>query len=217
VLLCKQIHGGESSPILILFAAMIDRIASDIHLLRGPVALSQLFARSYLHEGDRAIDATCGNGSDTQLLAELVGESGRVWAFDIQQAAIDRTTRRLTESGVADRVELICSGHETLAERVPSGITLVVFNLGYLPGGERGIITRPETTARALDMALEVLKPGGVLAITIYPGHVGGEHEQHAVENLANGLDARCFHSWRMGQTNAAPDAPYFMLIQKAF
>ena len=188
----------------------------DMPLLRGPVALSHLFLRGFLQEGDQAVDATCGNGGDTQLLAELVGTTGRVWALDIQQAAIGQTARRLADAGLAERVELIGAGHETLTCHVPGGISLVVFNLGYLPGGDRGIITRPETTTTALGMSLECLKPGGILAVTIYPGHNGGERERHSVDSWATRLDARAFHVWRMGQVNVPPEAPYFMLIQKA-
>ncbi|MBK5275660.1 MAG: methyltransferase domain-containing protein [Desulfuromonadales bacterium] len=189
---------------------------TDIPLLRGPVALSHHFIRRFLHEGDRAVDATCGNGSDTLLLAELVGSSGRVWAFDIQQAAIDRSFQRLTEAGLAERVKLIRAGHETLSGHVTDNISLVVFNLGYLPGGDRSIITNPETTAKALEMSHACLKPGGILAVTIYPGHDGGERERHVVESWSAGLDARAFHVWRMGQLNVPADAPYFILIQKA-
>jgi SAM-dependent methyltransferase len=195
---------------------MDSETSPHITLLRGPVALSHLFMRLFLQKGDRAVDATCGNGSDTLLMAGLVGDNGRVWAFDIQQAAIDQTARRLAESGTAGRVELICAGHETLPAHVPPGISLVLFNLGYLPGGDRSIITRPESTEPALEMALERLKAGGVLAVTVYPGHDGGERERLALDSWAVRLDARSFHAWRMGQTNIPPDAPYFMLIQKA-
>jgi SAM-dependent methyltransferase len=195
---------------------MDSETSPQIPLLRGPVALSHLFMRSFLQKGDRAVDATCGNGGDTLLMAGLVGDSGRVWAFDIQQAAIDRTASRLADSGTAGRVELICAGHETLTTHVPTGISLVLFNLGYLPGGDRATITRPECTVPALKMALERLKSGGVLAVTIYPGHDGGELERVAIDDWSARLDARSFHVWRMGQANTAPDAPYFMLIQKA-
>jgi SAM-dependent methyltransferase len=188
----------------------------DMPMLRGPVAMSHFIMRSYLHDSGRAIDATCGNGSDTLLMAGIVGESGRVWAFDIQHSAIDRTAQRLAEAGLDARVDVICGGHETMSEHVTETVNLIMFNLGYLPGGDRSIITRPETTGPALEMALACLKPGGVLALTIYPGHNGGKQEQHLVDSWAAGLDPRSCHAWRMGQTNAAPDAPYFMLIQKA-
>jgi hypothetical protein len=195
---------------------MITESLPDMPMLRGPVALAHLFMRSFLQEGDRAVDATCGNGGDTLLMAGLVGETGRVWSFDIQQMAIDQTARRLSAAGSGAQVELIYRGHETLSEYVQGGISLVMFNLGYLPGGDRAVITRPETTMPALEMALSCLNPGGGLAVTIYPGHDGGKQEQQCVDGWAAGLDPRSFHAWRMGQTNAAPDAPYFMLIQKA-
>lgn len=189
---------------------------SEYPLLRGPVPLSHLMLRRFVHHGDRAVDATCGNGNDTLLLAELVGAGGRVWAFDIQQEAIHRTCRRLAEAGLAERVELVPAGHETLAAHVPGGISAAVFNLGYLPGGDRSIVTRPETTGAALAQALGILRPGGIAALTIYPGHDGGTEEQQAVQSLIDRLEPREFHAWRMGQLNVSAGAPYFILIQKA-
>jgi len=187
----------------------------DIPILRGPVPLSHHFIRRFIREGDQVIDATCGNGNDTLLLAELVGSGGRVWAFDIQTQAIKQTFRRLSENGLDSRVEIVHSGHETMTSCVSGPASLIVFNLGYLPGGLRDLITRPETTAAALMQSLELLKPGGVLLVTLYPGHDGAGEEQLAVENWAAGIDQRLFHSWRMGQTNVPSTAPYLILVQK--
>ena len=110
--------------------------------LRGPVPLAHLMLRQFVHTGDTVVDATCGNGNDTLLLAELVGATGRVWAFDIQATAIGHTARKLVDAGWAERAELVHGGHEAMAERVPDGVGAVVFNLGYLPGGDRTIITK---------------------------------------------------------------------------
>lgn len=189
----------------------------DIPLLRGPVPIARVMIRQFVREGDQAVDATCGNGNDTLLLAELVGDSGRVWAFDIQQLAICQTNHKLTHAALANRVELVQAGHETMAEHVPDGLAAVVFNLGYLPGGDQGIITRPETTMPALEQSLSLLRPGGILAVTIYPGHDGGASERRTVDAWATGLSQKEFHPWRMGQLNVPYDAPYFILIQKAF
>jgi hypothetical protein len=188
----------------------------DIPMLRGPVPLSHLFIRRFIREGDRVVDATCGNGNDTLLLAELVGSGGRVWAFDIQQQAISRTSARLSQAGLDDRVETVLAGHEAMAEHVAGAVSLVVFNLGYLPGGLRIVITRPETSLAGLMQSLEILKPGGILLVTVYPGHDGAAGEQQVVESWTAGLDQRFFHAWRMGQTNANPTAPYLLLVQKA-
>lgn len=189
---------------------------STIPALRGPVPLSHLFLHSFVRDGYTAVDATCGNGHDTLLLARLVGVSGHVWSFDIQQLAIDETGRRLAEAELASRVTLLQIGHEELAQHVTEPVQVVLFNLGYLPGGDRSIITRPDTTGIALEQSLKLLAAGGIVVATVYPGHSGGAEEQFTVENWAAGLDPRACHCWRMGQTNVSPTAPYLLLVQKA-
>jgi len=187
----------------------------DIPLLRGPVPLAHLLLRHFIRPGDNVVDATCGNGSDTLLLAELVGPDGRVWTFDIQREAIAGTARRLAAHGFSERVTLVARGHETLAEEIDSPVNAVVFNLGYLPGGDRTVITRPETTAAALEQALGRLTPRGIVVLTVYSGHPGGDAERRLAEEWAAKLRAPSFHSWRMGQTNVPADAPYVIFVQK--
>jgi SAM-dependent methyltransferase len=184
--------------------------------LRGPVPLSHFILRQLIRTGDAAIDATCGNGSDTMLLAELVGAEGQVFAFDIQVEAINRTTGRLADSGYGNRVRAIHAGHEAISQHVDRPVNAAVFNLGYLPGGDKNLITKPATTIAALNSSAELLVQGGAVLITVYPGHSGGGEEKAAVETWASGLPAKEFHVWRMGQINVLPDAPYLLLIQKA-
>ena len=194
---------------------MTDSSLPSIPALRGPVPLSHLFLHIFMRDGHAAVDATCGNGHDTLLLARLVGVHGHVWGFDIQRQAIEETGRRLEEAGLAERVTLLTVGHEELAEHVKAPVQVVLFNLGYLPGGDRGIVTRPDTTGVALERSLGLLAAGGVIVVTVYPGHDGGADEQSAVENWAAGLDPRACHCWRMGQTNVTTGAPYLLLVQK--
>ncbi len=188
----------------------------NIPLLRGPVSLSHLLIRSFVSEGDNAVDATCGNGLDTLVLAGLAGFSGHVWGFDIQELAIKETLHRLDEAGLAERVTLLQAGHEEMSRHVDGPVKAVLFNLGYLPGGDRSVITRPETTVSALAQSLQLLEPGGIVMVTVYPGHGGGTCEQQAVDAWAAGLVPQEYHSWRMGQMNVASDAPYCILVQKA-
>ena len=108
-------------------------------------------------EGDRAVDATAGNGWDTLFLARLVGPDGRVYAFDIQQAALDETAALLRKNKLLERVDLIHAGHEAMASYVKEPVAAVMFNLGYLPGGDHSIVTRPESTLRGLAAALQLL------------------------------------------------------------
>ncbi len=178
--------------------------------------MSHLLLHRYVRPGDTVIDATCGNGNDTLLLVRLTGPAGRVWGFDIQRPALERTAHALDEAGLRERVVLVEAGHETLADYVTGPVSAAVFNLGYLPGGDRSVITRPESTLTALGQALELLQPGGIIAVTIYPGHAGGAAERAAVEEWSGSLAPGTAHVWRMGQLNVAADAPYFILIQKA-
>lgn len=194
---------------------MLGHQPSDRPPLRGPVPLSHLLLRQYVHQGDTVIDATCGNGNDALLLARLAGPAGRVWAFDIQAAALERTAHLLADAGLGERVVLVAAGHETVADHVAGPVSAVVFNLGYLPGGDRSVITRPESTLAALQQALALLQPGGIIAVTVYPGHPGGAAERAAVEEWSASLAPGSAHVWHMGQLNVAADAPYLILIQK--
>jgi len=190
--------------------------AYDILRLRGSVQLTHLMIRSFVGEGDIAVDATCGNGHDTLALAGRIGSTGHVWGFDIQDLAIAETGRRLSEAGFTERVTLLQAGHEEMELHVKDPVKAVLFNLGYLPGSDRSIITRPETTGAALAQSLKLLAPGGIVIITVYPGHVGGGEEKLLVDEWSAGLDQREYHSWRMGQVNVSSDAPYCIFVQKA-
>lgn len=189
---------------------------NDIPLLRGPVPLSHLFIRRFVKKGDRVIDATCGNGFDTLLLAELTGSSGRVWAFDIQQKALDATAARLADAGGFNSVVLVHAGHETISAHCSEPVKAVVFNLGYLPYGDRTVVTRPESTLAGFEQSLAILAPGGVVIITLYPGHQGGREESTLLETRLAQFPPAGFHVWRMGQMNVPATAPYVILVQKA-
>ena len=156
---------------------------------RGPVARAHEAMAECLRPGDWAVDATAGNGHDALFLAQTVGPEGRVFAFDIQSAAATATRRRLAEAGVAERVEVGVRGHEHLSAALPptaqGRVRGVMFNLGYLPGGDKSLITRPETTLTALQAAAAVLEPGGRLTVVAYPGHAGGGEETAAVAHWA--------------------------------
>jgi predicted methyltransferase len=148
------------------------------------VAHEQL--REIIRPGDRVIDATAGNGHDTLFLAECVGPEGRVTAFDIQRTALDATRARLETAGVADRCRLVHAGHERMTDQVPGdwvgGVAVVMFNLGYRPGGDKTVVTRPRTTLAAMAQAVRLLRVGGALSVMTYRGHGGGNDEEVEVE-----------------------------------
>ena len=190
--------------------------ATKKETLRGAVPLSHFYLRQRVRPGDLALDATCGNGNDTLLLAGLAGEGGRVWAFDLQPRAIAATRELLEGRGLLACVELIEAGHQRLAEFVPAGLAAAVFNLGYLPGGgEISLVTGPESTVSALEQAARLLKPGGIITISLYTGHEGGPEEALAVEEWGASLDPRNFNVWCSRQLNRPGVAPYLVLVER--
>lgn len=164
----------------------------DLEALPTAVDFAHDIAQRRVAEGDVVIDATMGNGHDTLFLAQLVGPSGRVFAFDVQQAAIASTEQRLLAASVRERCVLVHDGHQHFPQYLPGELrgrlATVMFNLGWLPGHDKTCITRTETTLVAIAAALEWLRPGGVLLIVVYPGHAGGGDESLAVAELACAL-----------------------------
>ena len=146
---------------------------------------AQRIVAEHLSPGDWVIDATAGNGHDTIFLATAVGGDGRVLAVDIQEAAIKRLEQKLAEQNLIDRVELFIGSHSLIeqfvAPKYVGAISCVMFNLGYLPFGDKTITTTCENTIVAVRGAAAVLKPGGMLTVLAYVGHPGGRDEAAAV------------------------------------
>lgn len=189
-------------------------MGSDISLT-GAVPMCHFFLRKYLVAGGRAVDCTCGNGNDTLVLAELVGSQGRVWALDIQEKALTATDQILRRAEVIDRVHLVHASHERLAEYVTEPVHAVVFNLGYLPGGDKEIKTKAEGTLSALNQACQLLALGGAIMCVIYPGHEGGREEGAAIEKWGAALSGGVYNVWKSCQLNRQSVAPYLVVIEK--
>ena len=147
-------------------------------VLKQALAQSHEYVKSIVQIGDTVIDATMGNGHDTVFLAGLVGDSGKVFAFDIQEDAITNTHARLEQQGLAERCELIRDGHENMAQYVNQSVKLVIFNLGYRPGGDHSLCTRGDTTIRAIQAAFDKLITGGLIILVIYHGGDSGFEER---------------------------------------
>lgn len=171
--------------------------------------------KSLLRHGDRAIDATMGNGHDTCLLAQLVGDTGHVDAFDLQPQAVEKTAQLLAQEGLDARCTLHLLGHEHLGETVAEPVQAVVFNLGWLPGGDKSVTTRWETTRTAILAAMERLVPGGVCIVSMYPGHAEGDRERQSLLELAATFRPQSFTVLHQRFVNAGKGAPENLVIQK--
>ena len=174
----------------------------------------ELLSRA-VRPGDTVIDATMGNGHDTAFLCEVVGVSGRVFAFDVQQKALCATQTLLENMGCSGTAILIHAGHQRMDEFVKVPVSAVVFNLGWLPGGNHSVTTRWETTREAVKKALALLSPGGLLVICAYPGHEEGDRERQELTAYLSGLSNRYFNVLRQHFLNAGPGAPECFAVQK--
>lgn len=165
--------------------------------------------------GDSVVDATMGNGHDTLFLADRVGPDGHVYAFDIQESAVASTRKLLEEHHVSGRVTLFCVSHANLAELVPVPAAAVVFNLGWLPGGNHEVTTLCASTEQAVRGALQILRPGGVMTVCVYPGHPEGSRELEMLLSLLSSLSNREFNVLRQMFPNAGDGAPECFVVQK--
>ncbi len=149
--------------------------------------------QQHLQAGDTAIDATVGNGHDTVFLAGLTGPNGCVYGFDIQPSALASVRLKLEQHQLGNRVILINDSHARIAELVPKTqhgkVKAVMFNLGYLPGSDKTVITQSASTLAALNATLQMLSPQGVITILAYPGHSGGDQETNSVQTWCEQLD----------------------------
>ncbi|CAH9117932.1 unnamed protein product [Cuscuta epithymum] len=173
-------------------------------------------------KGDIVIDATCGNGYDTLALLKMVADhtkQGRVYGMDVQKVALENTSLLIDRSvnpHDKELVELFSLCHSRMGDVIPEGVKvrLVAFNLGYLPGADKKIITKSETTLRAIEAAKEILMPGGLISIVAYVGHSGGREEFDKIEELTSRLPFKSWNCCKLQMLNR-PLAPVLVFLRK--
>ncbi len=156
---------------------MVRRRVPDL----SAVQLCHEFLTAHLLPGGLYVDATCGNGHDTEFLCRLAGPAGKVLALDIQPAAVDNTNARLSSAGLRHIGQALVHDHARLGELVAPGTAdCVLFNFGWLPGADHEVHSTADGSLPALQAALDALKPRGVLAAVLYSGQVIGDSEKQA-------------------------------------
>lgn len=182
--------------------------------MKRPIEFAHTLLIDSVNEGDTVIDATCGNGNDTLFLAKLTGESGHVYAFDIQQDAITRT-KELTKD--YNHVHLIHDSHANLNQYLQESSTLdgAIFNLGYLPKSDKTIITLAESTIEAITSMLKILNKNKRIVIVVYHGHEGGKEEKNAVLEFVQSLNQKEFSVLQYGFINQKNNPPFVIGIEK--
>lgn len=173
----------------------------------------QQFVKNYLKENlkpsDITVDATAGNGHDTLFLANI---SKFVYAFDIQELAINNTNKLLKENNLTN-YKLINDTHLNILNYVNS-FKCVVFNLGYLPNSDKVITTKIDVTIKTLKILTNVLNVGEFIIITCYPGHSEGLAEAKEVLKYASNLDSS-FNVLQFRLLNKEGNPPFVVIIEK--
>ncbi len=162
--------------------------------------------KKYLKGFDTAVDATLGNGYDTDFLSK---HFKKVYSFDIQHSAVEKY-----RASAPDNVILINKSHENLKEHVAEKPDCIIYNLGFLPGGDKTITTTSISTLISLQKASELINEGGLICIAIYTGHDEGKREKDAILKFAEELPKRQFgvmlHSF-INRTNS----PMLLVIER--
>lgn len=166
--------------------------------------------------GDICIDATAGRGNDTLFLAKLVGETGHVTAFDIQQDAVDSTKELLAANGMSDRADVLLKSHSEMDEAAEENtVSCITFNFGWLPKGDHNVFTNKSTSIPAIEKGLKLLKSGGVMTLIIYYGRETGFEERDALLEYLPTIDSSRFTVIEMPFVNRPNCPPIPILILK--
>ncbi len=182
----------------------------------GAVTLAHSFIKKHIKKGALCIDATAGRGNDTLMLAEIVGELGRVLSFDIQLEAINSTTELLKENGVLNRVQVIHDSHANMDKYVQKGTAdCIVFNFGWLPGADHSVSTHANTSIEAIEKGLELLSERGIMSLCIYYGRESGFDERDAVLSYVEKIDPKKYTVIVSSFVNRPNCPPIFVSIQK--
>ncbi|GAA0120699.1 MAG: class I SAM-dependent methyltransferase [Clostridium argentinense] len=170
-------------------------------------SLSQYIIKNYSINYNTAIDGTLGNGHDTDFLSSIFN---KVYSFDIQNAAIENYAEKKREN-----VILIKDCHSKLKEYVKENVDVVMYNLGFLPGGDKSITTEASTTLTSIESSLEILNSGGIITIAIYIGHEEGEKEGKEILEYVSRLPKDRYGVMLHKVINRSEKAPQLIVIEK--
>lgn len=178
------------------------------------LAFAHDFIKRYVKPGDFCIDATAGRGRDTALLCSLVGQAGRVLAFDVQESAIAQTKQLLYEQNFSAQV--ILDSHANMEQyAAPETVDCIVFNFGRLPGGNPDIFTTEQSSIKAIAAGLRLLKPGGIMSLSIYYGGANGYAERDAILQYLRTIDDKKYSVLIGDWANRAGDPPIPVFLWK--
>ena len=158
---------------------------------------------------------TTGNGWDSLQLSKLVGRQGKVYGFDIQEDAISSTQGLLTQVSKYQNFKLIRDCHTRFPLHLPRSlkgqIRAFTFNLGYLPGSDKSVITKTQNSLQAMKEAYSWLTKDGIISVISYRGHHGGKDEFNAITQW---IQQDSIEHHRI-EASVKENSPVFFLIRK--
>ena len=166
--------------------------------------------------GDTVVDGTIGRGNDTIKLAKLVGPTGKIYGFDIQKEAIDYTEEALKSHGYnLNNIKLILDDHSRVLDHIDERCDLGIMNLGYLPGSDKEITTKSESTIKFIKDFSSILKSKGKLLITMYPGHSEGQTERDKLLEFLSTLDQNKYNIFHINFINQINNPPELIVMER--
>ncbi|MBQ8526174.1 MAG: methyltransferase domain-containing protein [Clostridia bacterium] len=181
-------------------------------IFNNPSDICEFYINEVIKQGDTVVDATVGNGNDTLKLSNAVGENGLVYGFDIQEQAIEAAKK---QNYKYSNVIFLNHSHADMDKYIIGEVSAVIFNLGYLPGGDHNISTKYETTVSALEKAMKLLAPGGTVITVIYRGGDSGFEECDGVVEYIRGIDYKRFNVLLFDYISRPKNPPMVCVIQK--
>lgn len=169
--------------------------------------LSHYIVKNFSYKFNIAVDATLGNGYDTDFLSD---NFLKVYSFDIQKCAIDAYKNKNI-----DNVILVNHSHEDFSKYINEKVDCIMYNLGFLPGGDKNITTKCESTLMSLESSLGILDKGGLITIALYRGHEEGKKEENVVLSFAQNLPKDKFGVMLHSFINRNNIAPFLIVIEK--
>lgn len=180
-------------------------------IINNPVKLSHYLIENRVKNNIRACDMTAGNGNDSKFILDKKNPK-ILYAFDIQKLSQERCQKLI---GQRENFKFILDDHKNIEKYIEEKIDLFIYNLGFLPRGNKSITTNYKSVIKSLESALSLLNKNGLILITFYPGHEAGKDEAFYVGIFLKNLDQKKFHLIKYDFYNQINTPPFLISIRK--
>lgn len=180
-------------------------------IINNPVKLSHYLIENRVENNIRACDMTAGNGNDSKFILDKKNPK-ILYAFDIQKLSQERCEKLI---GQRDNFKFILDDHKNIEKYIGEKIDLFIYNLGFLPKGDKSITTNYKSVIQSLKSCLDLLNENGLILITFYPGHEEGKNEEKYVGEFLKNLDQKTFQVIKYNFYNQINNPPFLISIRK--